>query len=880
MATFDINDVARRVQYTSTGQTGPFSFTFQVNASSELLVYIDDTEKTETTHYTVSLNADGTGSVTFTTATTSGELITIIGDQPLSRTTVFQVGQVNQPTTLETEFDNTLIRQQQIKEITDRSIQLKPSTGRTVTGSGTSGPLYFPYDTTVANNASRVVAYDSAGTSLELGPTTANLNTLATITSDISTVAGISSDVTTVAGIASDVTSVASDASNINTVATNIANVNTVAGISSNVTTVAGISSDVSTVSGISANTTTVAGISGNVTTVAGISSDVSTVAGISANVTTVATNIADVNNFAEVYRISASAPTTSLDVGDLYFDTTDDVLKVYSSSGWQNAGSSVNGTSARFQYSVSSSTTTITGTDDNGNSLLYDAGYVDVYLNGIKMVNGSDVTVTSGSSVVFATAIGTSGTDTVDIIAYGTFNVAAIDATSITSGTLGFARGGTGLSALGSADEVLQVNAGGTALEYGKVDTANIADDAVGATQLDVSGNGTSGQVLASDGDGTFSWADAPSAFSYNAVSGTTPSLDLGSYNFFNQGALTGNTTVSFASVPTEHKWNYTFRTAGTSGAFDISTTVKTADKIELRELGTNFYEHTFGDSGTKLYAITYDSSSYARVYQYNLSSAYQVSTAVDSGNTFELYGTENYPRGITFKTDGTKMYIVGTYTDTIHTYNLSTAWDLSTASSASETFDVGSSSASMSNLSSIDFKSDGTTFWCTDYGTNDVAEFSCSTAWNVSTASYVREKSLPQYGITDPVFSRWNSDGSKLYIGDYSVDGFVELNASTAYRIDTLSLSESISFSSGNAYNVYSFDISSDGQYFFVGGLGERTIVKYKAESMYSLTLPSSVQNHPQPLMPDSTVNYEFFTADGGTNVYLINETQTMTK
>ena len=146
MATFDINDVARRVQYTSTGQTGPFSFTFQVNASSELLVYIDDTEKTETTHYTVSLNADGTGSVTFTTATTSGELITIIGDQPLSRTTVFQVGQVNQPTTLETEFDNTLIRQQQIKEITDRSIQLKPSTGRTVTGSGTSGPLYFPYD--------------------------------------------------------------------------------------------------------------------------------------------------------------------------------------------------------------------------------------------------------------------------------------------------------------------------------------------------------------------------------------------------------------------------------------------------------------------------------------------------------------------------------------------------------------------------------------------------------------------------------------------------------------------------------------------------------------------------------------------------------------
>ena len=219
MATFDINEVARRAQYTSTGQTGPFAFNFQVNASSELKVYIDDTEKSESTHYSVSLNADGTGSVTFNSATTSGELITIIGDQPLSRTTVFQVGQTNNPTTLETEFDNVVIRQQQLKEITDRSIQLKPSTPRTVTGSGTSGPIYWPYDATPSNNASKVIAYNSAGTALELGPTTANLNTLAAISSDLTTLAGISSDITSAANIASDITNVANDATDIGAVA-------------------------------------------------------------------------------------------------------------------------------------------------------------------------------------------------------------------------------------------------------------------------------------------------------------------------------------------------------------------------------------------------------------------------------------------------------------------------------------------------------------------------------------------------------------------------------------------------------------------------------------------------------------------------------------
>jgi hypothetical protein len=163
------------------------------------------------------------------------------------------------------------------------------------------------------------------------------------------------------------------------------------------------------------------------------------TLAANSANVTTVANNLSSVNNFAEVYRISASAPVSSLDSGDLYFDTTTDTLKVYGSSGWQNAGSSVNGTSARFKYTASAAQTTFTGSDDNGNTLAYDAGFIDVYLNGVKLVNGTDVTVTSGTSVVLAT--GATASDIVDIVAYGTFNVAAIDGSSITSGTVNDAR-------------------------------------------------------------------------------------------------------------------------------------------------------------------------------------------------------------------------------------------------------------------------------------------------------------------------------------------------------------------------------------------------------------------------------------------------------
>ena len=142
-------------------------------------------------------------------------------------------------------------------------------------------------------------------------------------------------------------TPTSSDQTKINTVSGISANVTTVAGISANVTTVAGISSDVTTVAADGTDIGTVAGISANVTSVAGISADVTTVAGVSANVTTVATDIANVNttaanisgvnSFAERYRVGSTDPTTSLNEGDLFYNTTDDVVKYYNGSAWQS---------------------------------------------------------------------------------------------------------------------------------------------------------------------------------------------------------------------------------------------------------------------------------------------------------------------------------------------------------------------------------------------------------------------------------------------------------------------------------------------------------------------------------------------------------------
>ena len=451
MATFNINDVARRVQYTSTGQTA-FNFSFQVNASSELQVYINDVVKAETTHYSVSLNGDGTGTVTFNSATTAGEIITIIGDQPLSRTTVFQTGQTNNPTTLETEFDNVLIRQQQLKEITDRSIQLKPSTTRTVTGSGTSGPIFFPYGTTTENSG-KIIRYNSAGTSLELGPDSTSIDTLA----------ALSTELTTLSGISSAISGVHANASNINNLNSNIA---AVTNVNTNLSTIQNVNSNLSAITTNNSNSTAITNVNNALP-----------------NINQVANNLSAVSDFANIYLgASSSAPTqdpdgSSLDDGDLYFDTTTDTLRVYASgSGWQSAGSSINGTSARFTYTISGTPTTVTGNDNYGNTLSYDAGFVDVYLNGVRMVNGSDVTVTSGTSIVFAQAL--SNGDTVDVVAFGTFNLANIAASAITSGTLGAARGGTGKTTSdlsGQAGKALVVNTAQNGFDLANTSSAEV---------------------------------------------------------------------------------------------------------------------------------------------------------------------------------------------------------------------------------------------------------------------------------------------------------------------------------------------------------------------------------------------------------------------
>ena len=173
MATFNINDTNRRVQYTTNGSQTAFAFSFQINADSELKVILGETTQTLSVHYTVTIATDGT--VNYSSAPSSGQKLTILANKPLSRESVYSTGASFTAASLETDFDNTIMVLQQFEEKIDRTLQLPEF----VTGS-TAPNLTVPYNDTTSNNANKVIGYNTDGTDLTLlskGISTVSLTT-------------------------------------------------------------------------------------------------------------------------------------------------------------------------------------------------------------------------------------------------------------------------------------------------------------------------------------------------------------------------------------------------------------------------------------------------------------------------------------------------------------------------------------------------------------------------------------------------------------------------------------------------------------------------------------------------------------------------------
>jgi sugar lactone lactonase YvrE len=209
-------------------------------------------------------------------------------------------------------------------------------------------------------------------------------------------------------------------------------------------------------------------------------------------------------------------------------------------------------------------------------------------------------------------------------------------------------------------------------------------------------------------------------------------------------------------------------------STGFDVST-ASFVDSFSVSAQESNLLSLAFSPDGTKMYIV---GNSADTVFEYTLSTGFDVSTASYTQG-FSVATQDDNPRGLAFNTDGTKMFMLGYTGQDVNEYTLSTGFDVSTASFV-DSFNV---SAQQTEPTGLAFNTDGTEMFIVDASTRNVNKYILSTGFDVSTASYASVSFSIAAQETSPYEIAFNSDGTKMFIVGTTGDAVYEYSTVSTY-------------------------------------------------------------------------------------------------
>ena len=285
--------------------------------------------------------------------------------------------------------------------------------------------------------------------------------------------------------------------------------------------------------------------------------------------------------------------------------------------------------------------------------------------------------------------------------------------------------------------------------------------------------------------------------------------------------------TTVYVKENDTVYIWNgagwYSIVTTSDTWVVDVTQITYDSKSFSVASQENAPTTVAFNSDGTKMYILGLTN---ATIYQYTLSTAYDVSTASYDSVSFNASSQGASLHDMAFNNDGTKMYILGDNAENVYQYSLSTAYSISTASYDSVSFDVSSQETSPYSMT---FSGDGTKMYILGYGSATAYQYSLSTAYNISTASYDSVSFDASSQVSNGAGLRFNSDGTKMYILDRSSPyGVYQYTLSTAYNISTASY-DSVSFTVAQDTVPFGLTFRSDGIKMYIVGYGNDTIYQY---------------------------------------------------
>ena len=374
------------------------------------------------------------------------------------------------------------------------------------------------------------------------------------------------------------------------------------------------------------------------------------------------------------------------------------------------------------------------------------------------------------------------------------------------TSATLTF--GGNSPSTFAAFAVELNSNAAPTvALNTADATSFSSATPTVQFTGTDAESNDISYEVQI-DTINTFDSNQSPYNLTSAVSQPTTGTLTSGALSVYYGGAISSDGTKIFYIVN-----NATLYWTTLSTPWDITTASGTST---FDPAGTTLSKFSFLHDGSKLYVLAIDTDV---VYQYSLSTPWDMSTATLTSTSPALFTGSVYG-DVTVTPDGTKLY-VGTLGST-DMYTMSTPFDLSTAVSAGSTF----TPTAPTNSQSKSFSHDGM-YWFITSNTGTLYKFALTTAWDLSTASTTAVQTLTLPGTSDTAF--FGKSGTRLYSFDalntnppvtqWNLTGptITKVSSSDTGFVNTVNGADTDPFTSGQAVN-YSVQTSlTNGTYYW---------------------------------------------------------------
>jgi archaellum component FlaF (FlaF/FlaG flagellin family) len=162
-------------------------------------------------------------------------------------------------------------------------------------------------------------------------------------------------------------------------------------------------------------------------------------------------------------------------------------------------------------------------------------------------------------------------------------------------------------------------------------------------------------------------------------------------------------------------------------------------------------------------------------RIVEYNLSTAWDVSSATYSSNSYDLSSYGNYGADFTISPDGTSLYYAHRSDKKVYRFTMSTAWSITTLSyNSSYDFGAEIDSSRYGNCRAVEFTDDGKRMFIVQ-STEKIRQYSLLVAWDITTANLdpvsLDLSGLP--GISDVGKIRVDPTGTKLVVsGGFSSD------------------------------------------------------------------------------------------------------------